>query len=491
MKCKNCGNELGENAKFCGKCGTPADGGENTASDNAQVRQSGMTAASNLQERRSGTTGNNAPDQNAVSRDAGDARPGSNVQQVQEPTNGSVKDSGKGHLKLSKKAIAGIAIAAAAAVILIIVIAVVMNMRKTVNLNDYVSVEFSGYDTQGKAVASIDENALGAKIQEVGKIPDVSAEYAELEGIDQSEIFDLILAIFGNDVLDVEVTPSEGLSNGDAVTVNIVYNEQIGEELGVKFKAEPEEFTVNGLEEAETVDPFADVTVEYEGVAPDLTVNIVNTSTDEYLSGLEYTADVSGGLRPGDKFTVTVDEDADSAFDKGYILSETSKEFTCEGCDFYIEDTAGVQEETLNKLKGDAEDILEAYFADSADYISYTGLELAGFSIYSPKTIDSVTWYGNGIWLVYKTTVSHNEGSFEPTENYMTVRFKNLVEYADGTQAYDEGELLRGSTNIEYGFFGYVDGDTDPVRLYDDLVTVNQDDYKFSMDDGFKKLGEE
>ena len=100
-----------------------------------------------------------------------------------------------------------------------------------------------------------------------------------------------------------------------------------------------------------------------------------------------------------------------------------------------------------------------------------------------------VTWYGNGIWLIYKTTVSHVEGDFEPSEIYLTVRFKNLVEYADGSQVYDEGEFLSGSSNIKYGLLGRVKGDTDPDRMYSDLITRNQDNYKFSMDEGFEKIG--
>lgn len=476
MKCKKCGNELSENAKFCGKCGTPVDDVQNAAGPGVKPAAGGAreTAPGSTDPGMPADRESKAPDWKGQVKKAAEA-------------NDSLKKL-KSHAMGNRKVIA---IGAAAACVIIIVIVVAMNMKKTVNLNDYVEVEFSGYDTQGKATASIDEDALGAKITEVGKIPDVSDENALWEGIDTSDTLDIILAYFGSDVIDVDVTPADGLSNGDAVTVNIVYNEQLGAELGVKLKAEPEEFTVEGLEEATTIDPFEDISIEYEGFAPSLTLNIVNNSTDEYLSGLEYTADVSSGLRPGDKFTVTVDADADSAFDKGYILTETSKEFTCEGCNFYLEDIADINDDTLSKLKEDAEDILEAYFADAADSISHSGLEFVGYSIYNPKTIDSVTWYGNGIWLVYKTTVSHNEGSFEPTENYMTVRFQNLVEHADGNQAYDTGELLRGSTNIKFGLLGYVNGDTDSDRLYDDLVTVNQDAYQFSMDDGFKKLGEE
>lgn len=483
MKCKKCGNELSENAKFCGKCGTPVDDVQNAANPGVEPAAGGAreTAPGSTDPGIPADRESKAPDwKGQLNEKAGQVRKAAEA-------NDSLKKL-KSHATGNRKVIA---IAAAAACVIFIVIVVAMNMKKTVNLNDYVEVEFSGYDTQGKVTASIDEDALGAKIAEVGKIPDASDEYALWDGIDPSDTFDIILAYFGSDVIDVEVTPAEGLSNGDEVTVNIVYNEQLGEKLGVKFKAESEKFTVEGLEEAESVDPFADVTIEYEGVAPDLTVNIVNNSTDEYLAGLKYTADVSGGLRPGDKFTVTVDADADNAFDKGYILTETSKEFTCEGCNFYLEDIADISDDTLANIKEDAENILEAYFADAADYISYNGLELVGYSIYNPKTIDSVTWYGNGIWLVYKTTVSHNEGSFEPTVNYMTIRFQNLVEHADGNQVYDTGELMRGKTNIKYGLLGYVKGDTDPDMLYSDLVTVNQDAYKFSMDDEFKKLGEE
>ena len=390
--------------------------------------------------------------------------------------------------KANKKVIA---IAAAAVIVFVVIIAVFMNVRKTINLNDYVTVEFAGYNTAGTASVTIDEAALGQKIQEVGKVPELSDEMAIWEGLTQSDFYDIIIAYYGSDFINADVTPAEGLSNGDKVTVNIAYSEQIGKELGVKLKAKEETIEVKGLEEAETIDPFADVTVEYDGFAPELTVNITNNSSNEYLSGLTYTADITDGLRPGDTFTVTVDADEESAFSHGYILTETSKEYTCEECNFYVEDIADIQDGTLDKLKGDAEDIINAAYADAVDSLSNNGLNFVGYCVYNPKTLDSVTWYGNGIWLIYKTTVSHVEGDFEPSEIYLTVRFKNLVEYADGSQVYDEGEFLKGSSNIEYGFFSSVKGDTDSDRLYSDLITRNQDEYKFSMDEGFEKLVEE
>ena len=68
--------------------------------------------------------------------------------------------------KANKKVIA---IAAAAVIVFVVIIAVFMNVRKTINLNDYVTVEFAGYNTAGTASVTIDEAALGQKIQEVGR----------------------------------------------------------------------------------------------------------------------------------------------------------------------------------------------------------------------------------------------------------------------------------------------------------------------------------
>ena len=480
MKCKKCGNELSENAKFCGKCGTPV-------SESPYETQK-LTEQSQPEQQKSEQSETVQPKSEASGKqeDREKKAPWSemlnNNPEAKDKLNGFAEKT-KGNKKL-------IGIAAAAVVVLVVIIAVFMNARKTINLNDYVTVEFGGYDTVGTASVTIDEDALGQKIQEVGKVPELSDEMAIWEGLSPSDVFEIIMAYFGSDFIDADVTPADGLSNGDKVTVNISYSEQIGKELGVKFKAKEETIEVKGLEEAEAIDPFADVTVEYEGFAPALRVNISNNSSNEYLSGLTYTTDIADGLRPGDTFTVTVDADEESAFSHGYILTETSKEYTCEGCNFYVEDIADIQDGTLNKLKKDAEDIVDAAYADAVDSLSNNGLNFVGYCVYSPKTLNSVTWYGNGIWLIYKTTVSHVEGKFEPTEIYLTVRFKNLIEYADGSQVYDEGEFLRGSSNIEYGFFSSVKGDTDSDRMYSDLVTRNQDEYKFSMDEGFEKLGE-
>ena len=486
MKCKKCGNELSEDAKFCGMCGTPLEndgvgtnesaGTEQTSSERASSGQS-KTEEKNVEQTELEQSGQMKTDVPEGQEKAPDM----------PKNNSEAMEKMKGLAKKANKKI--IAIAAAAVIVFVVIITVFMNVRKTINLNDYVTVEYAGYDTAGTASVTIDEAALGQKIQEVGKVPEISDEYALLEGLSPSDVFEIIIAYYGSDFIDADVTPAEGLSNGDKVTVNIAYSEQIGKELGVKFKAKEETIEVNGLEEAETVDPFADVTVEYEGFAPDLTVNISNHSSNEYLSGLTYTADVTDGLRPGDTYTVTVDADEESAFSHGYILTETSKEYTCEGCNFYVEDIADIQDGTLDKLKEDAEDIINAAYADAVDSLSNNGLNFVGYCVYNPKTLDSVTWYGNGIWLIYKTTVSHVEGEFEPTEIYLTVRFKNLVEYADGSQVYDEGEFLSGSSNIKYGLLGRVKGDADPDRMYSDLITRNQDNYKFSMDEGFEKIG--
>ena len=54
----------------------------------------------------------------------------------------------------------GLLVAGAVVVVALLVIVLFVTKKTTINLNDYVTIEFSGYDTLGKATYEFDEDAF-------------------------------------------------------------------------------------------------------------------------------------------------------------------------------------------------------------------------------------------------------------------------------------------------------------------------------------------
>lgn len=178
---------------------------------------------------------------------------------------------------------------------------------------------------------------------------------------------------------------SNDLSNGDTVTVEAecyMYLEDGYFTYEDKYytydeNAMSKEFTVEGLKELETIDPFEGVEITYSGVAPDLDVSVNTDNCSEIIRNYIYfDIDDRYGLGIGDTFTVTATVDywsEDEFANKGYKLAseEVTKEFTIEDtAPHYINDLSEVTKidcntlyESLIEKINDSED--SAYLAGS------------------------------------------------------------------------------------------------------------------------------
>ena len=123
MFCGKCGVENENGAKFCKGCGAPLSS-ENTAKENNGVAMGNATAKANV-----------------------------DIKASLGPAIEKIKS-------LPKWAMAAIPVAVIA---LIVLICVLVNSGKTIDLNDYLIVEFSGYDGYGKARVDIDWDAIEKK----------------------------------------------------------------------------------------------------------------------------------------------------------------------------------------------------------------------------------------------------------------------------------------------------------------------------------------
>ena len=133
---------------------------------------------------------------------------------------------------------------------LIVILVVVLGQPKKINLEKYVEINFSGYNTKGRAEVSIQWEELSEKLMDI------------LDGNSGA-----LLAATGT--VQVSLDQDSGLSNGDEVTAEISYNNELLKQYNFQFTGKSVSRTVEDLEELEEVDPFGDLTVSFTGISPD------------------------------------------------------------------------------------------------------------------------------------------------------------------------------------------------------------------------------
>ena len=242
-----------------------------------------------------------------------------------------------------------------------------LNQKPTINFNDYLVVETSGYDGYGTISASIDWEKIAqdynGKIEyDENEIDELTSNYgyiglysaSALKSIDPSE------AIQG--IVTLSTDKNSNLSNNDVVTIS--FNES-NIELAKKivkcnFKYSDTTYTVTNLEDVQQLDIFAnfkDEFINYEGPTSLTSASIDQKETDGYVlvneNGLTVTAkgyyyntnklyiqaykdginiantslslDKTSDLSNGDVLTLGI-EDPEFLLNYGYAPKDVSKE---------------------------------------------------------------------------------------------------------------------------------------------------------------------
>ena len=391
--------------------------------------------------------------------------------------------------KMTKQLWALLIAVIAVVVVAIVALVVVKNQKKKVNINDYISVEYNGYETAGTAYVDFDETgfseavikAQGKKLKNVKSLDDL--DWSDLTDLMGSSNWDLI------DSITFDVKPDSDLSNGDVVTVTASWNEDYEKKAGVKILSKEQEFTVEGLEEVKEVDPFEDIEVTFSGTPPYVYPNWTNNSDDDYLRYLWFNFEDYDSLDVGDTVTLTVDESEENALANGYKFTQTSKEYTVSGVDSYVTSAADISADNLDSMKNEATDALDAYFANNNSYIGNSGFSYEGSYYLVAKNSD--TWGDtNVLYLVFSTTVTSAENAFEPTVVYFPVKYTNIMALSDGSQNFNTYGDIEGYTDLEYDDgWDNVEGYADGARMFNDLVVTQKVDYTYEVTDNLTQFG--
>lgn len=220
--------------------------------------------------------------------------------------------------------------------------------KRTIDLANYVSVEFTGYDGDGSAYASIDRSAM---------LPLLDKQISPTAITESFEA--------------AEIQNNGKLSNGDVISVTINYNELLMENAKVKVKNPTLSFTVSGLKEKQKLDVFAAVEFNVEGVSPECKVSVDYNGELPHGIYAAYGAfelvlengEVSDiytdrRFKNGEKLTLRLSEDALEQLGREYKIEETSREYTVEVDSAYILSSADLTAENRKQLDKIAEDFL-------------------------------------------------------------------------------------------------------------------------------------
>ena len=240
--------------------------------------------------------------------------------------------------------------------------------------------------------------------------------------------------------VDVSLDTDEGLSNGDEIHYTWDIDDELFQYVSCKLKYTEGTYTVEGLKEAETFDPFADLTVTFEGISTNGELNMEYAG--EELNPYDFSCDTAYGLANGDTVTITLDDYLVEycLLELGKIPSAMEKTYTVEGLSEYVTDFSAIPQEFLDSMKKEAEDAIYAYTAQEygSDYtlgeLTYGGYVLSAVS-------SATDFYGtlNDLCLIYTGTVTGKEEELPATTVYYPVEFTDILS-TNGEMSYDELE---------------------------------------------------
>lgn len=444
MFCGNCGAENADGAKFCKGCGKPLD----SSVGNTKEEASPVDSANN---------GTNASPKVDVS---------------------NIADKMKA---LPKKTIG---IVSAAVVALIVVIAIASNSAKTINLNDYLTVEAEGYDGRGRAKTTIDWDAIEQKYGT--KVSFTSAAKSEYGGL-----LNMMTPIEGiQESVSLKLSESSELSNGDIIEYTWDIDDDLTKYVKCKVKFKDGSYTVSGLEEIGSFDPFVGVDVSFTGIAPNGRANLEKTPND---NGLYYDIENGYNVSNGDKVTVTVSygwgSEESYVEERGQLPSSMSKEYTVEGLDEYVTTFADIDETLISEMKSQSEDTISSYVAKSYDKTSSLGtLEYVGYVFCGSKSgVDYWSTY-NTLYVIYRGNAANTDGKFDAVDVYFPVQFSNFLKNGEGIH-YEQCDGIKGSSNFSNSWYS-TKGYTNPLLAYIDIAEANKADYNVECGDGFESYSE-
>ena len=339
------------------------------------------------------------------------------------------------------------AVGAAAALLLVGGIAAA-NHKPTIDLDRYLTVTASGYDTIGTLDVSLDTEKLEA---DYGK--KIAASFQKALKKDKGAQYNIDsdytgsgFSLFVSECASGSADKTDHLHNGDVVTYT--WDEMADEAqdlFGVKVKYSDMRYTIAGLTEVELFDAMENVEVEISGVSPYGTAYAEVPDDDPMLDDLEYEFDQDMYLSNGDTVTLTIHsakEDYSDFVEKyGKLPAQTEYTYTVEGLDEYVTDASKLSDSVLGSLRAKAETKMQRHVDNDWDaaHVTYKGMDYLGNYILTPKD-DGMGGSVADVVLADYTKPGSEEHFATDTSYYWYITFRNVSRDADGVLTSDPAD---------------------------------------------------
>ena len=189
------------------------------------------------------------------------------------------------------------------------------------------------------------------EIMDAAGIKESDFEFTGFEDIFNTELqkyYNLIKCV---ESIKLETSPNENLSNGDKVTVNISYDNDLVKDFKIKFKGKKVTKEVEGLEDVKEIDPFEGLEVTFSGIAPFGEIYLNYTGSFTNIGAYDFTIDNNYGLRNGDTIKISLDWSDEQSLSYGYIFTTKEKEYTVEGLSEYVDGYDDFNSDFIDMLK--------------------------------------------------------------------------------------------------------------------------------------------
>ena len=400
--------------------------------------------------------------------------------QPQQPQKGKKEKAPKTNEPKKKKKtglIIGIILGVLALAAAVFVLIKVLNKPKDpdpveIDLNEYVTVEFEGYNGLGTvSKEEFDQKALLNDYEDVIQWTNAAKKnYKYVMDVYDSAADFALGYIFGS----VEYTDDYfNLKNGDKVTWTwaSIDADYISTLTNAVINAEDFEITVEGLQEVDLFDPFEGLDVSFSGTSGNGYCEYTQTNTEGVYADLYYWCDNNFDLKNGDEVRIYIDEWSDLDIqEKGMMPTRTELIVTVEGLPFYVTEfsdlpadkIAEMTEFFLDYMKSQIEGAGIARISDVS--VSYEG------SYYFILKEGSYSIDTNRLYHVFNV---HFKSSGQNLSYYYYTVYTDMFIDADGNFSYYE------STPDNYGHptatFTFDDLNVQGYQTYSELETAIYD----------------
>lgn len=381
---------------------------------------------------------------------------------------------GKFDISKNKNLILTLAGIVAVCIFGVVIFTIAKNSAVKVNLDNFLTIEVSGYDGYGSVHAEIDWNSVEEKYgKKLSKKIKKNEKYGFL-----MEYYEPIEML--EDYVDIDISKRNNLSNGEIIEYSWDIDEELYDYLDCKLVSKNGSYTVSNLNPIESFDPFAGVNLEFSGISG--YGDALMTSSGDVLKEYNFYIKPAYDLSNGDVVTVSIDEDEEYYISNfGKVPSVFQKTFEVSGLTEYANTYSELSGECIEVMKQEAQDKIYAYTANNySNNVSLSNLKYYGYVFNTNKNSTDYYENDNTLYLIYSGIVSSSEDYFDTEKVYYPVEFSQIL-IMDNDYSYNLNGIQGYSyfDNSWYGTSGYIN----PLLCYLELKGTGYSE----VGDGFEK----